>query len=161
MLNVDPGLIIWTIITFFILLILLRLTAWKPILKALETREQSIRTSLEKAEKAREDAERILKENKRNLDAAEEQVQRVLKEGRDLAEKMRQEMIGKANDESRRMIEHAKEQIEREKQEALKVLRAEVAHLAIQAAGKILDEQLDAKKHKKIVDKFIDDLPNN
>jgi F-type H+-transporting ATPase subunit b len=161
MLNVDPGLIIWTIITFFILLILLRLTAWKPILKALETREQNIRTSLEKAEKAREDAERILRENKRNLDAAEEQVQRVLKEGRDLAEKMRQEMIGKANDESRRMIEHAKEQIEREKQEALKVLRAEVAHLAIQAAGKILDEQLDAKKHKKIVDKFIDDLPNN
>jgi F-type H+-transporting ATPase subunit b len=161
MLNVDPGLIIWTFVTFLILLILLRLTAWKPILKALETREQNIRTSLEKAEKAREDAERILQENKRNLDAAEEQVQRVLKEGRAFAEKMRQEMIGKANDESRRMIEHAKEQIEREKQEALKVLRAEVAHLAIQAAGKILDEQLDAKKHKKIVDKFIDDLPNN
>lgn len=161
MLNVDPGLIIWTIITFFILLLLLRLTAWKPIIKALAAREEFIRSSLAKAEKAREDAEHILQENKKNLEQAEEQVQKILKDGRALADKMRQEMTNKANDEARRMIAQAKEQIEREKQEALKELRAEVAHLAISAASKIIEEQLDEKKHKKIVDKFIDDLPAN
>lgn len=161
MLNVDPGLIIWTIVTFIILLFLLRLTAWKPILRALDQREERIRTSLDDAEKAREEADRILQENKKNLEQAEEQVQKILKEGRALAEKMRQDTINKANEESRRMIEHAKEQIEREKQEALKELRAEVAHLAIQAASKILDEKLDEKKHKEIVDKFIKDLPSN
>ena len=161
MLNVDPGLIIWTIITFFILLLLLRLTAWKPIMKALAAREENIRTSLAKAEKARDDAERILLENKKNLEQAEEQVQKTLKDGRALAEKMRQEVTNKANDEARRMIAQAKDQIEREKQEALKELRAEVAHLAVSAASKIIEEQLDEKKHKKIVDKFIDDLPDN
>ncbi len=161
MLNVDPGLIIWTIVTFLILLLLLRLFAWRPILKALESREENIRSSLEQAEKAREEAERLMQENKKNLEQAGEQVQKILKDGRAFAEKMRQEMINKANEESRRMIDHAKEQIEREKQEALKELRAEVAHLAIQAASKILDEQLDEKKHKKIIDKFIDDLPSN
>jgi F-type H+-transporting ATPase subunit b len=161
MLNVDPGLIIWTIITFFILLLLLRLTAWKPIMKALAAREENIRSSLAKAEKARDDAERILLENKKNLEHAEEQVQKILKDGRVLAEKMRQEMTNKANDEARRMIAQAKDQIEREKQEALKELRAEVVHLAISAASKIMEEQLDEKKHKRIVDKFIDDLPSN
>jgi len=161
MLNVDPGLIIWTIITFFILLLLLRLTAWKPIMKALAAREENIRTSLAKAEKARDDAERILLENKKNLEQAEEQVQKTLKDGRALAEKMRQEVTNKANDEARRMIAQAKDQIEREKQEALKELRAEVAHLAVSAASRIIEEQLDEKKHKKIVDKFIDDLPDN
>jgi len=161
MLNVDPGLIIWTIITFLILLFLLRVTAWKPILRALDQREENIRSSLEEAEKAREEANRVLQENKKNLEQAEEQVQKILKDGRALAEKMRQDTINKANEESRRMIDHAKQQIEREKQEALKELRAEVASLAVQAASKILEEKLDEKKHKQIIDKFIDDLPSN
>jgi len=130
-------------------------------MKALAAREENIRTSLAKAEKARDDAERILLENKKNLEQAEEQVQKTLKDGRALAEKMRQEVTNKANDEARRMIAQAKDQIEREKQEALKELRAEVAHLAVSAASRIIEEQLDEKKHKKIVDKFIDDLPDN
>jgi F-type H+-transporting ATPase subunit b len=161
MLELNPGLIIWTVITFAILLVLLRLTAWKPILSALEKREEEIRSSLEKAAKAKEDAERILEENKKNLDRAGEEVQKILKEGRTLAEKMRQDISDKANKESRRIIEHARYQIEREKQEALKELRSEVAYLAIQAASKILDEMLDEKRHKKIIDKFMDDLPKN
>jgi F-type H+-transporting ATPase subunit b len=161
MLNVDPGLIIWTVITFLILLFLLRLTAWKPILTALDTREENIRSSLQKAEKARDDAERLMEENRKNLEQAEEQSQKILKESRALGEKMRQEMIAKANEESRRMIEHARDQIERQKQEALKELRQEVASLAVRAAGMILDEKLDEKKHKELIDAFIDQLPGN
>jgi F-type H+-transporting ATPase subunit b len=161
LLEVNPGLIIWTIVTFIVLLVLLRLTAWKPILGALQKREENIRSSLEQAEKARDEAERILQENKKNLAQAEEQVQKVLKEGRAMAEKMRQDLIARANDESKRMIENAKEQIEREKQDALKELRKEVASLAIQAASKILDENLDENKQKKIIDTFIDELPTN
>jgi F-type H+-transporting ATPase subunit b len=161
MLELNPGLIIWTLIIFFILLVLLRVTAWKPILSALEKREEDIRSSLEQAAKAKEDAERILEENQRNLDRAGEEVQKILREGRVLAEKMRQEITEKAGEDSRRIIEQSRLQIEREKHEALNQLRSEVAHLAILAAGKILDENLDEKKHKKIIDKFIDDLPNN
>jgi F-type H+-transporting ATPase subunit b len=161
MLELNPGLIIWTLIIFFILLVLLRVTAWKPILSALEKREEDIRSSLEQAAKAKEDAERILEENQRNLDRAGEEVQKILREGRALAEKMRHEITEKAGEESRRIIEQSRLQIEREKQEAINQLRSEVAHLAILAAGKILDENLDEKKHKKIIDKFIDDLPNN
>ena len=67
LLDVNPGLIIWTIVTFLILLFILKKVAWKPILSALDQREKDIKDSLEKAEKAKEDAQRILDENQANL----------------------------------------------------------------------------------------------
>lgn len=67
LLDVNPGLIFWTIITFLILLFILKKTAWKPILQALKEREDNIRASLEKAEQARKEAEEILEKNRKNL----------------------------------------------------------------------------------------------
>jgi F-type H+-transporting ATPase subunit b len=161
MLDLNPGLIIWTAITFLILLFLLRKIAWKPLLNALQSREEKIQSSLERAEKAKEEAERLLEENRTNLQGAEDQAHQVIREGRAVAEKLKNEILEKANASSRRMIEQAKEEIQREKDVALAELRREVVDLAIQVASKILGEELDERHHRKVVEDFLRELPKN
>lgn len=158
MLEINPGLILWTILTFVIVVLILRLTAWKSLLGALTAREESIRTSLDQAEKARQEAERTLEANRKQLARAEEQAQRVITEGRDLGEKLKAEIVEKANASSRSMLAQAKEEIGREKEKALVQLRTEVADLAIGAAGKILDANLDNAKQRMLVDTAIKEL---
>ncbi|MFN4110695.1 MAG: F0F1 ATP synthase subunit B [Ignavibacteria bacterium] len=159
LLDVNPGLIFWTIVTFLILLFILKKTAWKPILQALKEREDNIRASLEKAEQARKEAEEILEKNRKNLSEAEEQVKKIIEEGREYASKLRNEIISRANVEAQKMLENAKQEIENKKQEALTELKGIVADLSIQAAEKILEETLDKEKHKKLVEKLIQNLP--
>jgi F-type H+-transporting ATPase subunit b len=158
MLDINPGLILWTIVTFVIVLIILRLTAWKTLLGALTAREEKIRTSIEQAESARLEAQRLLEENKRQLALAEDHSQRVIREGRDMGERLKVEILEKANSSARHVIEQAKDEIAREKEKALMQLRSEVADLAIGAAGKILDANLDTPKQRQLVDAAIKEL---
>ena len=155
MLEINPGLIVWTIITFIILLVILRAMAWKPLLHALSAREEKIRTALQQSEAAQLEAQRLLEENKRQLALAEGQSQRIIKEGREMGERIKAEVVEKANASSRHMIEQAKDEIRREKEAALTELRTEVADLAILAAGKILDANLDTPKQRQLVDATI------
>ena len=161
MLTPNPGLIVWTIVTFILLVIILRKFAWKPLLEALNKREEHVRSSLERAEQAKTEAERILEENRKQLAQAESEAQRILSEGRALGDQLKNEMLEQANQQSRRMIDQAKHEIERDKEAALSQLRGEVADLAIKAAEKILDETLDETRHRKIVDASLKDLPKN
>jgi F-type H+-transporting ATPase subunit b len=158
MLDINPGLIVWTIITFIIVVLILRAVAWKPLLTALTAREVQIRSSLQHAEQAQQEAQRLLEENRKQLAAAEEQSHRIIQEGRTLGERLKAEIMEKANASSRHVIEQAKEEIKREKEAALVQLRGEVADLAIMAAGKILDANLDAAKQRHLVDAAIKDL---
>lgn len=158
MLDINPGLILWTIITFVIVVLILRAVAWKPLLGALTAREEQIRSSLQHAEQAQQEAQRLLEENRKQLAAAEEQSQRIIREGRSLGERLKAEIIEKANTSSRHMIDQAKDEIKREKEAALVQLRGEVADLAITAAGKILDANLDTAKQRQLVDAAIKDL---
>lgn len=161
MVELNPGLIIWTAVTFLILLFLLRIIAWKPLLKALHGREENIRSSIERAEKAKEEAERLLEESRKNLQRAEEQAQHAIREGRTVAEKLKTEILEKADASSRRMIEQARGEIQREKEAALTELRRDVVSLAIAAASKILGEELDEHRHRKVVEDFLRELPKN
>ena len=158
MLDLNPGLIIWTIVTFLVAMLILRRFAWKPLLGALAAREEKIRTQLERAEHAQAEAERLLEEHRRELAAAEEQSQRIIREGRTLAEQMKSDIVEKANTSARLLIDQAKGEIQREKDSALEDLRAEVADLAIMAAGKILDANLDTPKQRQMVDAVIRDI---
>ncbi|MGO9482085.1 MAG: F0F1 ATP synthase subunit B [Candidatus Kryptoniota bacterium] len=159
--QLDPGVIIWTALTFGLLLLILRIAAWKPILKALDAREDSIKKSIERAEAARNEAEAILNENKKNLAKSEEAAQQVLREARELAEKMRAESASKANVEGNKLIEKARQEIERDKQLAMTQLHGLVAELAVKAAEKILNETIDEAKQKKLVENFINSLGKN
>ncbi len=161
MLDPNPGLIIWTIVTFVLLLLVLRKFAWKPLLKALHDRESAIRGSIDHAENAKAEAERILAEHKRQLALASEGAQKILNEGRALGDKLKQEIVDQANQQSRRMVDQARLEIERDKDHALAQLRGEVATLALLAAGKILNETLDEKKHRALIDESLSKLPKN
>lgn len=161
MLEINPGLIIWTVITFIFLLVILRKFAWKPLLHALETREENIRKSIERAETAVQDAEQLLAQNKKHLAEAEEKSQKLIREGHELGEKLKSEIVTTAHQQSRQLVEQAKLEIEREKEAALTRLRSEIADLAIRVAGKIINENLDEHRHKKIVDNFLDEMPKN
>lgn len=158
MLEIYPGLILWTIITFIIVLLILRGTAWKPLVQALKDREDKIRSSLEEAEKARIEAQRILEENRQVLTEAEEQSARIIREGRTMGERLKNEILEKAQTSSRQLVDQAKEEIRREKDAALIQLRQEVSDLAIAAAGKILDANLDGAQQRRLVDQAIKEL---
>jgi len=158
MLEINPGLIIWTMITFVLVLLVLRGTAWKPIVQALKDREDKIRSSLEEAEKARTEAQHLLDENRQVLLEAEAQSAKIIHEGRDMGERMKSEILEKAQTASRQMVDQAKDEIRREKDAALVQLRTEVSDLAIAAAGKILDANLDNAQQRRLVDKAIQEL---
>ena len=161
MLDINPGLIVWTIITFVIVLFILRAKAWKPLLQALTAREEGIRTALQHAEDAQAAAQRLLEENKRQLARAEEESQNIIRQGRELGDRLKAEIVEKANTSARTTIEQAKDEIRREKESALVQLRKEVADLAIGVAGRILDQNLDTAKQRQLADSAIKDLEKN
>ncbi len=161
MLNLDPGMIIWTWITFLIVLVILNKVALKPILAAIDNRENTIRNDLEQAEHQREEAEQLLEKHKKMMASAESEAQQLLKEARELADKKRQELLEQARHESQKLIEQAKAEIQHEKENALASLRAEVADLAVGAAEKIILHNLDEKKQKAIVEEYMKSLPKN
>jgi F-type H+-transporting ATPase subunit b len=159
--DTNPGLIVWTIISFLVLLIVLAKYAWKPILKMLGDREGQIRAALEQAERARIEAAEMMKQNEKNLARAAEEYQKMIREGRALAEKMKDEIVTKAKQQADQEIKQAAEEIQRNVETAKLQLRTEIADLAIQATEKILEETLDEKRQKKITDSVINKLPKN
>ncbi len=159
MLELNPGLSIWTFIIFGALMLLLTKAAWKPILKSLKTREEAIADSLSKAQQARSDAERLIAETERQRVIQEQDLQRQLREGKEYAEKMRHDLSVKAQADAKALLDQAKAQIERDTATAIATLRSEAADLAIAAAGKLLDESMNDDKHRTIVQKFINELP--
>ena len=160
MLEINPGLSIWTLIIFGLLLVLLSKLAWKPILNSLKMRETAIADSLSKAEQARSDAEKLIAETERQRKLNEEQLHKQLREGKEYAERMRSELAASAQADAKKMLDQAKNQIERDTHNAIAQLRNEAADLAVAAAGKLIDESLNDDKHKKIVEKFISELPS-
>jgi F-type H+-transporting ATPase subunit b len=158
LLNPNPGLIFWTAITFLIVLLILKKTAWGPIISMLEEREKGIQSAIDRAHTAKDEAEAILKKNRELLAKADAEADRLIREGKEYAEKVRSELSEKAQIESQKIIASAKEEIEQEKRRALDVLRNEVADLAIKGAEKIIRTSLDAEKQKSVVDDMIREL---
>lgn len=160
-LSFETGFAIWVLISMIVFLILMGKYAVPPIMKALEDREERIKNSLESAEKANAKAEQILKDNQKALQQAEIKAQKIRKEALDEAEILRSEKIEKAKKEASKLLDNAKKTIEQEKKQALSELRNEVAELAIKSASVIIDAELDHKKNKNLVDKFLKDLSKN
>ncbi len=157
----DFGLIIWIAITFGLLLFVLTKFAWKPITSALSERETTIHESLAQAEKALAEAKQLQADNSKARRDAEAQAQSIIREAREEAERVRTEEVDKTRSQIKQLQDQAQAEIAREKDSALSSLRQEVADLAIRAAEKILRENLDADRQKKIVDNFLGDLTKN
>jgi F-type H+-transporting ATPase subunit b len=161
MLEINPGLIIWTIVTFICLTIVLAKFAWKPILKMLSDREEKIHAALAEADRARTETAEMLKQNEKNLARAEEEYQKMVREGKALAEKLKEDIVTKAKQQAQHELKLATEEIQRNTEAAKQKLRAEIADLAIKATEKILEETIDEKKQKQLIDSVMNKLPKN
>jgi F-type H+-transporting ATPase subunit b len=159
--NVSPGLIFWTVITFVILLLILKKFAWRPILTALEQRELVIKESLEKAEKAKEEAQKVLDENKANLAKAEEESKKIIEQSRAYAEKLKDQMLQESKQQAQKIISDAAEEIERKKESAFNELKNQIAEIAILASEKILKENINKEINKKMVNDYISEITKN
>jgi F-type H+-transporting ATPase subunit b len=161
LLSVNGGLAFWTTLTFILLLFLLTKFAWKPILNALKQREDAIKDSLEQAEKAKDEAKKILAENQNSLAKAEEESKKIIEQSRVYAENLKEQMIKESKEQAKKLIEEATAEIDRKKNAAFDELKNQIAEISVKAAEKILRENLDADKNKKIVDKYISDISKN
>lgn len=158
MLQLEPGMIIWTWVTFLVLLYVLKKFGWKPLLNMVEERENRIAESLKRAEEARMEAEKLLEEQDRQLAKTQEEVQAMLKESRLMAEKVRNDIIEKAREDANKLMERARRDIEKERQMALMSLRNQVADLVVQATSKLIQVSLDEDKHRELIDEYIQRL---
>lgn len=159
--DINPGLVVWTVVTFLLLLFILKKVAWKPILSALDQREASIKESLEKAEKAKDEAQRILYKNQANLAKAEEESKKIIEQGRLYAEKLKEQMIKESKEQAKKIIDEATAEIQRKKDEAFNELKSQVSDLVVLAAEKLIGEKVDKSTHEKIIEKYINDLAKN
>ena len=104
LLDVNPGLIIWTLVTFLLLLVLLKKVAWKPILTALDNRQKGIEDSLKRAEKAKEEAQKILDENRASLSKAEEESKKIIDQSRSYADDLKEQMLKESKIQAQKII---------------------------------------------------------
>ena len=160
MLNLDPGMMMWGWITFVFLLILLYKFSWKPILSTIDKRENTIQDSLDSAKNAQDEAELLLTKHQEMIRSAEEEAQKLIRENKELAEKSKQDIIAQANQSAQELLAKAKNEIEKEKESAMLALRSEIADLAISATKKIIGENLDEVRNRKVVEDLIQKIPD-
>jgi F-type H+-transporting ATPase subunit b len=152
----DPGLQIWTLLTFVGLLILLARFAFKPLKKILGDREAFIKDTLEKARLAQTEAEKALAENARRMNEAREAVRHALDKATSDADEITRKAHEQARAESRVMMEQARTDINHEVVKGMDKLKSTVADVSLQVARQIIKENLDEKRHAILVDEFVD-----
>jgi F-type H+-transporting ATPase subunit b len=157
--DLNLGLTIWTWVLFGIFAFVLTKLAWKPLLAMIEEREKGIHDAIGSAEKANEEAQRLLAQHQELIREAGRQREEIMKRALGDAETVKNDVINQARAESERMLQKAKDQIEREKKLAIQELRSSVADLAVEAAAKIVQSSMTPEAQKKLVHEFIDTLP--
>jgi F-type H+-transporting ATPase subunit b len=154
-LGINWGLLIAFLINFAILFVILSLVAYKPIVKMLSDRQARIKESMELAEKIKQDAARSEEEIKAHLETARKEGQNVITQASQIGERLKEEARQTARQEAESVIAKARSEIQREREKSVEELRAEFADIAILAAEKVINETLDKKKHRKIIDEVI------
>jgi len=150
--QLDPGLYIWTIVVFLVLLGLLAKFAWKPLLEALEKRQESIRRSLDDAAKARQELERLQTESQRMLAEARAEAESIVARTREDANRLRDEMRQKAQQEAANIVKNAEKQIELETARALQQIRHEAVDLSIAIASKLLQRNVSKEDNERLIE---------
>ncbi len=158
----PESLIFWTTLIFVVFFILLAKFAWKPILGAVKSREDSINTALQSAEAARREMQDLTATNERILQEARMERDAMLKEAREMREKIIADSKADAVAEGARMIEQAKMAINAEKNAAMSELKAQVSTLSLEIAEKLLKTELSNKdSQKQLVEKMLGDVTLN
>ena len=149
--QVDPGLFIWTIVTFLVLLGLLAKFAWGPLLKALEERQEMIRKSLDDADQATQDLKRLHQESAQIIAAARADAQSIVAKSRVAADTVREDLKQKAKEEADALVRGAQRQIQLETARAVQQIRHEVVDLSLAVASKLIKKNLTQEDNDALI----------
>jgi F-type H+-transporting ATPase subunit b len=147
----DPGLYIWTILTFLVLLTLLAKFAWGPLLKALESRQETIRRSLDDAQKAKAELERLQQESAQIVRQARVDADAIITQSRADGAQLREEIRAKAKEDADGIIKNAERQIQLETTRAIQQIRHEAIDLSVEIASKIIQRNLTKEDNEKLI----------
>jgi F-type H+-transporting ATPase subunit b len=158
LIQVTPGLMIWTIVCFLISLFVLKRYAFGPIQKLIDERRERIRRALDEADEARDEARTLLEEHRKLIGQARSEAEEILSEARQVAKGMQERVKEETEVDRQRRLEETKRQIEAETRRALEAIRSEVAELSLAAAEKVTRKSLDDKDQRRLIDEAIGEL---
>ena len=158
LLRPDPGLFIWTIITFLVLVTILAKFAWGPLLKALESRQETIRKSLDDAQLAKQELERLQQESAQIVRQARVDAEAIISQSRTDAARLREEMRQKAKADSDGIVKNAERQIQLETTRALQQIRHEAIDLSVAIASKIIRRNLSKEDNEKLIEEALEQV---
>jgi len=158
LLDINTGLIIWTILVFLIVLAVLYKAAYPAILGAVEAREARIRELLAAAERDRTEAQALLEEQRRERDATRAQVQEMLAEGRTAGERMREQLMSDARREQQELLARTQRDIRQEMERSVAELRVQAVDIAIAAASKVVHRNLDDRDNRRLVTEYLEQV---
>ena len=157
-LSVEPGLMIWTVLVFLLLLLVLRKFAWPALLSAVEAREKALEEMIAEAERSREEAARLLAQHEKLLAEGRASAHGLLVEARTAAEKERALATEKTRQEQEELLERARREIIAERERAVLELRREAVDLSLAAASKLIGEELNSERDRRIVQEYLASL---
>jgi F-type H+-transporting ATPase subunit b len=151
----NTGLMFWTLLIFVILFFVLRKYAFGPITAAVVAREEALEEAIAQAKRDREEAAKILAEHRTQLEGARGEAQRIIAEGRTVGEKLRVQMLEETRTQQQDLLERARREIAAERDTAIAQIRAEAVDLAIAAASKVIEKNLDDSANRKLVEGYL------
>ena len=158
MVEVHGGPLLWSVITFLLLLLVLSKVAWGPIISALESREKEIRDALDSAAIAKEDAEKATSEYEKIKQEAHSEAQTILAEAKSIKEKMITDAVDEAKKKAEIETQNALQSINAEKEKAVNEIKSAAVELSIQAASKLIEKNLDDNDNRKLVNEAIEKI---
>ena len=158
LIQVTPGLMIWTIVAFLITLFVLKRYAFGPIQKMLDDRREHTRRSIEEADNARDEARKLLEEHRALIGQARSDAEGIVAEARKTRESMEQRMREETEAERQRRLEETRREIAAETQRALEQIRSEVADLTLEATSIVVGKKLDADRDRELISEAIGSL---
>ncbi len=161
LLRFDTGLMIWTWITFLAVLVILGTKAWKPMIKALDKRENFIRESLEEAEAARKEADKVAQEYEAMVAKARQEAQNIVAAGKETAERMKGDILNEAKDKSAGILKQAEAQIVAEREKAIAEIRNQIVEISMAAAEKIISKSITLEDNERLIEDALKDYGKN
>ena len=151
----DPGLFIWTILTFLVLVVLLARFAWRPLLAALERRQAEIARSIEDAQRAKQELERLQRESAQIIASARSEAEAIVSRSRSDAEQLREDIKQKSRAEAAAIVKNAERQIQLETARALQQIRHEAVDLSVNIASKILRRNVSKEDNEGLIEETL------
>jgi len=158
LIDVVPGLMIWTLVCFLIALFVLKRYAFGPIQKTIDERRDRIRAAVDEADKAREEARELLEQHRQLIAKAKGDAADILADARKVADAQIERVKGEAEVERERRLEETRRQIDAETKRSLDMIRAEVADLTLEATARVTGKVLDAEDQRRLIDEAISEL---